>query len=239
MKANKLTLNAEKTHYMVFHRARIKQGYNKIIIRNTEISLVRSTKFLGVIIDDKLNWKEHIQYIKNKISKSIGILYKVRPCLCTGTLRNLYFSFIYPYLIYCNEVWGNACSTHIDPIIKLQKRAVRTITFAHYLDHTEPIFMELNILNFKRLVIQRIAILMFKNSLNMVPKPIGLLFTKNCHIHNHKTRQNRSLHHPIGKGEAIYKTSSFHVIQIWNHMSVNIKLGTSVAQFKKKIIRIS
>ena len=80
---------------------------------------------------------------------------------------------------------------------------------------------------------------MFKNSLNMVPKPIGLLFTKNCHIHNHKTRQNRSLHHPIGKGEAIYKTFSFHAIQIWNHMSVNIKLGTSVAQFKKKIFRIS
>ena len=131
----------KETHYMVFHRARIKQGYNKIIIRNTEISSV-DLKFLGVMIDDKLNWKEHIQYIKNKISKSIGILYKVRPYLCTGTLRNLYFSFIYPYLIYCNEVWGNACSTHIDPIIKLQKRAVRTITFAHYLDNTEPIFME-------------------------------------------------------------------------------------------------
>ena len=45
-------------------------------------------------------------------------------------------------------MWGNACSTHIDPIIKLPKRAVRTITFVHYLDHTEPIFMELNIINF-------------------------------------------------------------------------------------------
>ena len=168
---------------MVFHRARIKQGHNKITIRNTEISSVRSTKFLGVLIDNKLNWKEHIQYIKNKISKSIRILYKVRPYLCIGTLRNLYFSSIYPYpyLIYCNEVWINACSTHIDPIIKLQRRAVRTITFAHYLDHTEPMFMELNILNFKQLVIQRIAILKFKNALNMVPKPIGLLFTKNCH----------------------------------------------------------
>ena len=83
---------------------------------------------------------------------------------------------------------------------------------------------------------------MFKNSLNMVPKPIGLLFTNNCHIHNDKTRQNRSLHHfitpppppPIGKGEAIYKTFSFHAIHIWNHMSVNIKIGTSVAQLKKK-----
>ena len=76
---------------------------------------------------------------------------------------------------------------------------------------------------------------MFKNSLNMVPKPIGLLFTNNYHIHNHKTRQNQSLHHPIGKGEAIYKTFNFYAIQIWNHMFVNIKIGKSVAQFKKNL----
>ena len=55
LQAINLTLNAEKKHYMVFHRARIIQGYNKIILRNTEISLVKSTKFLGVIMDDKLN----------------------------------------------------------------------------------------------------------------------------------------------------------------------------------------
>ena len=74
---------------------------------------------------------------------------------------------------------------------------------------------------------------MFKNSLNIVPK-LGLLFTKNCHVHNHKTRQNRSLHHHISKDEAIYITFSFHAIRIWNHISVNIKIGTSVAQFKNK-----
>ena len=71
-------------------------------------------------------WKKNT---KNKISKSIRILYKVRPYSCTGRLRNIYVFFIYSYLRYCNEVWGNACSTHIDPIIKLQTRAVRTITF--------------------------------------------------------------------------------------------------------------
>ena len=59
---------------MVFHRARIKSKTGKISIRNNAIDEVKSTKFLGVIIDDKLKWIEHIQYIKNKISKSIGIL---------------------------------------------------------------------------------------------------------------------------------------------------------------------
>ena len=89
---------------MVFHRARIKCKTGKISIINNVIDEVKSTKFLGIIIDDKLMWTELIQYIKNKISKSIGNLIKIRPYLDKVTLRNLYFTFVYPYLIYCVEV---------------------------------------------------------------------------------------------------------------------------------------
>ena len=172
-----LTLNTDETHYMVFHRARIKSKTGKISIRNNAIDEVKSTKFLGVIIDDKLKWIEHIQYIKNKISKSIGILIKIRPYLDKVTLRNLYFTFVYPYLIYCVEVWGNAYDKHLDPIIKIQKNSVRIITFSHYLEPTASLFKNLKILAFKKLVIQRILLLMFKHNIGIVPKPIVSLFT--------------------------------------------------------------
>ena len=163
---------------MVFHRARKKSKTGKISIRNNAIDEVKSTKFLGAIIDDKLKWTEHIQYIKNKISKSIGILIKIRPYLDKVTLRNLYFTFVYPYLIYCVEVWGNACDTHLDPIIKIQKKCVRVITFSHYLEPTESLFKDLKILLFKKLVIQRILLLMVKHNIGIVPKPIASLYTK-------------------------------------------------------------
>ena len=116
-----MTLNTDKTQYVDFHRARMKSKTRKISIRNIEIDEVKSIKVLGVIIDDKLKWTEHMQYIKNIISKCFGILIKIRPYLDKVTLRNLYFTFVYPYLIYCVEVWGNACDTHLDPIIKIQK----------------------------------------------------------------------------------------------------------------------
>ena len=161
LQANKLTLNTDKTHYMVFHRARIKSKTGKISIRNNAIDEVKSTKFVGVTIDDKLKWTEHIQYIKNEISKSNGILIKSKPDLDKVTLRNLYFTFVYPYLIYCVEVWGNSCDTHLDPIIKFQKKCVRVITFSHYLEPTESLFKDLKILAFKKLVIQRILPMMF------------------------------------------------------------------------------
>ena len=63
----------KKTHYMVFHRARIKTKSSKISIRDNKILRLFSTKFLVIIIDDQLKWLEHIQYIQNKVPKSVGI----------------------------------------------------------------------------------------------------------------------------------------------------------------------
>ena len=156
LNANKLTLNVKKTHYMMFHQTRIKHGNNiTMYIKKNPIEHKSSTKFLGIIIDNKLNWSAHITYIKNKISKSTGIMSKIRKFMDKQTLRNIYFSFIYPYLIYCIETLGNAHDTHLNPLINIQKRGIRTIPFSHYLEHSAPLFNKLNILNFKRLVKQR------------------------------------------------------------------------------------
>ena len=85
--ANKLTLNVIKSQYMIFHRSRIKNNNYNIEMGNTTVQQVNFTKFLGVIIDDKLNCIHHISYIKNKISKGMGILLKARNYL-NNTVRD-------------------------------------------------------------------------------------------------------------------------------------------------------
>ena len=132
----------------------------------------------------------------------------------------MYFTFIYPYLIYCIEVWGNAQHTHLDPLIKIQKKSIRTITFSHYLAHTEPLFERLNILDIKKLVIQRISLIMFKKYLNILPTPLSELFIVNNTRYAYFTRQHNDLHVNIGLKEGVYKLFSFHGIHIiWNHIS--------------------
>ena len=81
LQANGLVINLKKTLYIMFYRARIKTNSNKISIRDNEILRKFSTKFVGIIIDDQLKWLEHIQYIKNKVSNSVGILCKVQKYL--------------------------------------------------------------------------------------------------------------------------------------------------------------
>ena len=93
---------------------------------------VNYTKFLGVVIDNKLNWSAHIKYICNKMSKSIGIINKVRKLLNKETLINLYYVFIYPYLTYCNVIWERAPNTYLPKVHILQKRILRSISHAGF-----------------------------------------------------------------------------------------------------------
>ena len=236
LSANKLTINIKKTHYMMFHRTRIKQkcliNNPMVQVRNQNLTGVNNTKFVGIIIDNKLKWLDHITFVKNKISKSIGIINKIRKFLNKKTLRNLYYTFVYPYLIYCIEIWGNTHDSYLSPLIKLQKKSVRIITFSHYLEHSVPLFKQLDILNFKALVTQRISLLMYKIHMGNVPLPICNLFIINNLHHNYNTRQKNDLYTQIRKKENSYKLFSFHGINIWNHISKKIPIDVSYACFK-------
>ena len=101
---------------MSFHRARLKHKNIKIVLVNVILAEVASLKYLRLIIDNKLKWIEHIAHIKKKVSRGIDIISKAKPFLNSKSLVDLYYSFVYPYLIYCVEVWGNAADIHLNPI---------------------------------------------------------------------------------------------------------------------------
>ena len=129
LNVNKLSLNLKKTHYMIFRKRRAKiEVKNKLVINGTTISMVKKSKFLGVYIDENLLFKDHILYVKGKISRSLGILYKARKFFVSETLLMLYNSFIFPHFTYCLSVWGNTCKSYLSPIISLQDRAIRLIS---------------------------------------------------------------------------------------------------------------
>ena len=131
LQANKLSLNGQKTYYIIFHRARFKltDYSSNLVMGDSIITATNEIKYLGVIIDNKITWIPHITYVKNKVSKGIGIIYKARKYLKRHTLINLYHSYIYPYLIYCIEAWGNATNCHLEQLYLTQKKVARIISF--------------------------------------------------------------------------------------------------------------
>ena len=89
--------------------------------------MVYTTKFLGVVIDSKLNWKDHVVLVKSKLSKSISIMHKAKHLLDRRSGMMVYVSLFLPYLIYCCEVWGNTYSSNIKNVYILQKSGTNRV----------------------------------------------------------------------------------------------------------------
>ena len=169
--ANKLSLNISKTNYIIFgnkHKFQLGADF-KILINNLVVARVTESKFLGVIIDDCLNWKAHITYVCNKISKSVGIINRLKYVLNKETLKVLYHTLVMPYLNYCILIWGGACSTTLNPLTVLQKRAVRLIAHAEFRAHTSPLFSALNLLKLQDLYICEVLLFVYKAKNHVLP----------------------------------------------------------------------
>ena len=132
---NKLSLNINKTNFMLFSKRHCDKT---ILIKLDEyvIDRVYSTKFLGVVIDSELNWKEHIKKVKSKVTKSLAIMYNLKEVLSVKSMKLLYNSLVFPYINYCLEVWGNTYQSNIHPIFVMQKKAIRLVFKANFNDHT-------------------------------------------------------------------------------------------------------
>ena len=104
-----------------------------IKVNNTPIKRVDHIKFLRVLFDENLTWKNHINLIENKISKSLGILHQVNFLLNQKSRRNVHFSFITSYINYSNIAWGSTSKTKLKEIFTYQKKATRVIFFADVL----------------------------------------------------------------------------------------------------------
>ena len=170
-RANKLSLNVKKTNFILFGSKKIPDTVDKfsVSIDGLLLEQVEYTKFLGIYIDAKLNWKKHIEYIAMKISRGLGALGRVRNILPQNALLMLYNSMIYPYLIYCNIVWGTASTSTLQRLVVLQNRAVRLITRSKFRSSCNPLFVRLKILKLLDINKFQTALFMFKIKHHLLP----------------------------------------------------------------------
>ena len=157
---NRLSLNLCKTNYMLFN-SRPPDNVLALTINNVALPRVAATKFLGIIVDDKLSWKPHIQSVKSKLSSVLSIMYKASKLITTTGMYTLYCSLFHPYLSYCNEIWGNTYPSNVKCLFTLQKKAIRLICNADRLAHTNAMFKDMSILKLSEFVKYKTAIMMF------------------------------------------------------------------------------
>ena len=194
----------------------------------------KCVKFLGILIDDKLTWKNHIEYISSKFAKVIGIVLKVRDFLPRRTLISLYYVFGYPYLTYCDIVWGSTYTTNLSRLVSLQKKLMRIICYAHPRTHTSPIFQNFNILPFLKVNDYLIANFMFKYKMGILPDIFDDLFTENTSIHSHNTRLSNDYHIYCFRLKFTQFCLRYKGPKIWNNVPEKMKKIQNFNLFKNK-----
>ena len=192
--ANKLSLNVKKTKYILFCK-RIKVNdlplrLPSLYINNTQIKRVYDTTFLGVIIEESLNWNKHISSIENKISKSIGILYKAKQVLEIESLKKLYFAFIHSYLNYCNIIWGSTFKSNLKKLYSKQKHALRIMFGINKFAPISHRFKELGALNIYQLNISQT--INFMGSVKTKTCPKAFLDQFPAISHKYQTRYSKN-----------------------------------------------
>ncbi len=195
---NRLSLNVKKTKYMIFHTPQRKVNSLHITISNTTIDRVTQFDFLGLTINENLTWNDHINKLSNKISRSLGILNKLKHILPIKAKTLIYSSLILSHLNFGILAWGHTC----ERITKLQKKCVRTITASKYNAHTEPIFKELNILKIEDIFKLQVLKFYFKYKNGSLPQYLqSLPLQHNRDIHSQNTRTCNDIHQTITKHE--------------------------------------
>lgn len=243
--ANRLSLNAGKTKYIII-KPRQKQcdlSGLSICINNTPLTRIgkncaeEATKFLGILIDENLSWKQHVAFLNNKISRTLFIIKQVKHFLPCESLMTLYYSLIESHLSYGILAWGNASESIKHRTIILQKRALRVINKASYNSHTDPLFKSSKILKLNDLYEHKVILFMHDFITNKLPSSFNSIYIFNHDLpHSRVTRQSNHLYEERCLSKFSQYLPLYYFPKIWNKWTGVILLAnTSRSKLKRNI----
>ena len=230
--SNYLSLNLTKTTFTVFTNKKI-SCVLEVKLNDNLVQYSSNPEFLGIVLDEKLTFNQHIGKVKSKVCKSIGILWKLK-YLPQETLKTLYYILVYPYLLYCLLAWGSASSSTIDSLCSKQNKIIRIITKSHYLEPADPLFRKLNLVKLNDL--QKIYCCIFMYKMFYEGK-YGYFHEKinSLQINIPYNVRNNDLRLPFYRLSRCKQSIVYQGISAWNNIPTSIKEAKSVFSFKRNI----
>ena len=233
---NKLTMNSSKTCFVIFY-AKNKNKHNEfkeLEVPNITIHRVHSTKYLGVILDDKLNWQEHVKSVCKSLLKYFGIFSHIKSIASRAVARQLYFSFVYSRISYGIEVYGNCAVNHLSKLQTIQNKLLKLMLKMDFRTPTDTLHKNLHIL--KVADIQKMKILCFVNDCltGDCPPYFTNYFTKRHSVYPLRTS---GLSVPRASTALGSCSASILGARLWNELPGDVKEKRLQHNFKKYVIK--
>ncbi len=236
MLANRLTINCDKTNYMIFSpsKAAVESSDISLYINASQIKKVTVTKYLGIHIDENLDWKIHIQDICQTLRKYVGVFYKLSQKLPIRVLKMLYFALIYPRILYAIEIYANTYMTYLHDLFVLNNRILRIMQHKSFRVPTIDLYKSFNTLPVHKLFQYQLILHAHAIKFNSESLPKFFLANnlRNNDIHTHNTRTSQDFHRISITSIYGNKISSNIYAKLWNSLPKNIKSETRQNIFK-------
>lgn len=237
LNVNKLKINLQKTKYILFRpnsKRNVLDIPPKLIIDNTEIIEVNSTKFLGVFIDSKVNWYEQVKNVVNKLKQNVYIFSVARTLLPTHAKKLLYNAHICSHLSYAAVTWAPMINqTQINRIQKIINNIILKITNTTKIRNYNKVYQDLGILKVCDSVDFELCKFMFKIINKLSPECINNCFPVGQNTYN---TRNKNLPHIMQHKTNLYNKSFLaKAILKFSHLPEEIKNAKSLNSFKKRL----
>jgi len=221
--ANRLHGNADKTNIMVFPKAKA----NDICLKLSDINIakVQYCRYLGIFRDDTLTWSHHINNVYSKLMTYVGIFYKIRSRLPVSILRNIYFAFVYPHILYGIEIYANTNSIHFFKMITLNNKLLRILQNKSYKFPVKDLYHNFDTSAIPELYIHQLLILVHKllHHKHLLPTAFANYFTINSAVHLHNTRLRENLYLDSVSTNYGKRTVRYKASKIYNELPLSLK----------------
>ena len=136
---NKLSINPSKTNITIIPPKQTKATIPHLHLTcdGSAINIVDSAKYLGVVIDKELSFKQHIKMMEGKVTCSVGMLSKLKHFFPQNIMPQIYYASVHPFLSYGIIIWGATYPTYIKRLKSLLNRAIRAVARYHYRDEVK------------------------------------------------------------------------------------------------------
>ncbi len=237
--ANKISLNCAKTELIIFHKPGVKIPFNfKIKMHGHKLQISDYIKYLGIYLDSTLSGNHHCEILSKKLNRANGMLSKIRHYVPPDELKSIYHAIFSSHMIYGSQIWGQSTTIHNEKVFKLQKKAMRIITFSDFHASADPIFKTMSILKLQDFIQLQNCLFVYDAIKNTAPDSFHSYFAKINEVHDINTINSDlgCMFTPF-RATTRYGLNSIirKCISSWNYFSHQLHLDlSSLSRFKLK-----
>nr|CAI5865274.1 unnamed protein product [Callosobruchus analis] len=221
---NYFFMNTTKTKYIIFHNYNNANYDIDVFLNGVQFERATQFNFLGICIDEHLNWKGHCDALNSKLNSACYLIRSLRSVVSAEQLISVYHAYVSSKLRYGACFWGTTSAA--EQIFRAQKKAVRALSGISQRTSCTNLFKTFKILTLPSIVIMELAILVYKNK---------NLYLRNQDFHGYCTRNREMFAIPLFKYRIGRHSPAYLGIKVFNKLSNDIRCSRNINIFKAKL----